>query len=868
MSLSIDDAGQKLASVDAAGVFRIRNLKERERSLMQKTSEPKIVVAAMAPKGDWCAYATIDGVVRMRTTQKDDKGELRTLKLQGGESPVTHLAWRPDGHMLASIDLTGTVRIFDHEGTAKLGYTLKDIQSVEHLSYSADDKIIVGFRGKTPTMKATTFRVVAYSPKVAKAVGTTLFSDASVSSSERTYIHPNGSALLTAEGGATTLTLLHRGVKRFVHLGPKTGADVLRAKIRNVGISEDGTEIAWGTKIATSTPLLERKGELPLGPLERAFSFATLSLHDNLEEAAFRRAVFHEGDTRFNFTALTTGAQEPLISERKLPKRVPLNPGLGGRPVASTLSFFGPDHAVAGFPNGLHLFELKRYGAKTAGSMLVRKKHTYEPKIPVEEVAVHRERNLVLGTGSDGVFRLWRRDDPQAILQFLVVGKEWVAWTKEGYYACSAGGEKLIRWHVDRGPERIGYVYPAEQFRDRFHRPDVIGRLLGAENLAKAIEAADSAKGVSTIAATIANSLPPTVAVTTNFENGATLASGELSIQANAEVDANRSIDTIRLLIDGRPWVGQDPSFRERSARRQAEWKLRLSPGVHSIAVVAKAEGTEGFSDDVFCTIIPAKAKTLRPTLHILSVGVNDYPANSNLAKLNCAVNDARAIEKAFRDRSKGLFDQVESHVLIDGDATREGILRSLARLEKTVGPDDLTVVFFAGHGERNDQGNFFFMTHDAELAKLKDTALSAQEFQDRIATLPSRRVLILLDACHSGALDASGVVKSKGAVGGQDDLAQRLKRSDVGVVTLCASMRDEKSLESASLGHGFFTLSLVKGLSGAAGVNAEGEIHLSRLCAYVEEQVPELSNDRQHPVVGRPTSVRSFAIARIESRE
>jgi hypothetical protein len=37
----------------------------------------------------------------------------------------------------------------------------------------------------------------------------------------------------------------------------------------------------------------------------------------------------------------------------------------------------------------------------------------------------------------------------------------------------------------------------------------------------------------------------------------------------------------------------------------------------------------------------------------------------------------------------------------------------------------------------------------------------------------------------------------------------------------------------------------------------------VTRLFAFVEERVPDRTEDRQHPVMGRPTTVRSFSLAK-----
>ena len=72
-----------------------------------------------------------------------------------------------------------------------------------------------------------------------------------------------------------------------------------------------------------------------------------------------------------------------------------------------------------------------------------------------------------------------------------------------------------------------------------------------------------------------------------------------------------------------------------------------------------------------------------------------------------------------------------------------------------------------------------------------------------------------------------------------------------------------ENSVENAALKHGYFTQALTEGLSGRADYNKDGLVYLTELDAYLVNRVKELSNDHQHPVTARPTSVKPFPLSR-----
>lgn len=115
-------------------------------------------------------------------------------------------------------------------------------------------------------------------------------------------------------------------------------------------------------------------------------------------------------------------------------------------------------------------------------------------------------------------------------------------------------------------------------------------------------------------------------------------------------------------------------------------------------------------------------------------------------------------------------------------------------------------------------------------------------------------RLIAILDACHSGA--------ASGPPARADDLVRDLVTDDYGVVVMYSSLGREYSLEDPEAGHGFFTLGLVEALAGQADFNRDRLVHLHELDAYARRRVRELSEGMQHPVTGRPPTVRSFPLA------
>ncbi len=78
-----------------------------------------------------------------------------------------------------------------------------------------------------------------------------------------------------------------------------------------------------------------------------------------------------------------------------------------------------------------------------------------------------------------------------------------------------------------------------------------------------------------------------------------------------------------------------------------------------------------------------------------LVVGINDY---KSAPPLGYACQDAEAIAELLKSQLR--FPEENVDVLLDADASREGIMSSFLRLSgNDVDPDDRIVFFFAGHG-------------------------------------------------------------------------------------------------------------------------------------------------------------------------
>ncbi len=129
-----------------------------------------------------------------------------------------------------------------------------------------------------------------------------------------------------------------------------------------------------------------------------------------------------------------------------------------------------------------------------------------------------------------------------------------------------------------------------------------------------------------------------------------------------------------------------------------------------------------------------------------LFVGITAY-ADSPL--YGCA-DDATFLAAAFAER--GLIAPDDAFVFTDADATRGNVVAALTDLSERVGPDDLVVVFFSGHGGvvANSPDPIELDGTDETLV-FYDGEISDTQFVLHLDQVNAGTMLLALDACQSG---------------------------------------------------------------------------------------------------------------------
>lgn len=445
----------------------------------------------------------------------------------------------------------------------------------------------------------------------------------------------------------------------------------------------------------------------------------------------------------------------------------------------------------------------------------------------VTSVAISTDDRYVLSGSSDGTTRLSDISTGKEIAQFIsFTDGEWVVITPEGYFNASPNGAKHLNVRVGNN------VYSIDNFYEKFFNPVYVASVLSG----KKVEAvADIRKGVLT---------PPDVKIISPEPN-TSFSTDTINITVSAK-DTGGGIDEIRLYHNGKA-IGED----QRAVKIVPKGNETIKTYTVTLIDGANTFKATGFSKDrteanTYELIVKLTAPQKDVSLYILVVGINKY--KNPALNLNYAEPDAKGIVNFFKQKGKGLFKKVEYIEIYNEQATKETIISKLKQLQNTQ-PQDAVLIYLAGHGE-SVSDNWYFIPHELTYPEreedVKTKGVSSNELSGHIKDIRAQKILVLIDACKSGAV----LIAFRGF---EDRKALSQLSRATGVHVIAASTKDQFAAEVKDLGHGVFTYTLLEGLKGRAAGAGE-TVTVRKLMGYVEEQLPEITRkykqEAQYPVV------------------
>jgi hypothetical protein len=254
-----------------------------------------------------------------------------------------------------------------------------------------------------------------------------------------------------------------------------------------------------------------------------------------------------------------------------------------------------------------------------------------------------------------------------------------------------------------------------------------------------------------------------------------------------------------------------------------------------------------------------------------LLIGVGKYVLpNNDLPGIDLDIDNMKHVAKIMG------FAPGDIKVLFDDTATYTGVKSALSTwMRDGVGPNDRVLIYFSGHGTRvpdprpakAGELDDALVLHDVKTTKVNGRASLANvllgfEFGEALTAIPSRHILVLVDACHSGTAtrtlalgnrrlgEGSGAVKFFNWPGAPTGATRGLKTTSGGGENYAAvsAARDDEYAIATQHG-GLFTLGVLDTIDAASRDARRMSVAELRTATatYIEKHTDEQS--RHHPV-------------------
>lgn len=293
----------------------------------------------------------------------------------------------------------------------------------------------------------------------------------------------------------------------------------------------------------------------------------------------------------------------------------------------------------------------------------------------------------------------------------------------------------------------------------------------------------------------------------------------------------------------------EERAEREKARHDEAE--------ARRIAMAAKVKGKPGTATETRGEAETGGEETAGAALDItnrpvrdkwaLIIGISNFQ-DKNL-NLKYPAKDARDFHDFLIKEANFAPDHVK--LLVDEKATRANILSELGDkwLPRVANPDDLVLIYISSHGSASDMdigGVNYLLAHDSQVDSLYASGLPMQDLTRIIkGRVHSDRVVLVLDACHSGAAEAAG---SKGLYR-KGNLDAEAVAQGTGQLVISSSQPSQVSWESKNYQNSVFTRCLIESLRKNGSATTLGDA-FQNLKDRVQEEVLRERGVMQTPVL------------------
>ncbi len=229
--------------------------------------------------------------------------------------------------------------------------------------------------------------------------------------------------------------------------------------------------------------------------------------------------------------------------------------------------------------------------------------------------------------------------------------------------------------------------------------------------------------------------------------------------------------------------------------------------------------------------------KDIKVKVWAVIVGVGRYP---HLQSLKYTDDDAYRMYAFLKSPEGGALKDEQIMVLIDEDATRANMIRTMKKVFLKADENDVVMLYYSGHGL---DGYFVPTDYDGI-----NNLVKHEEVIDIFKQSKAKHKIVFADACHSGsmlAMKSPDVIKST-----IEKYYSAFSTTNGGTALLMSSKAEETSLEDSGLRQGVFSHFLMRGLKGEADKNGNDIVTMNELFDFVHSKVTKYTVKAQTPTL------------------
>ncbi len=481
----------------------------------------------------------------------------------------------------------------------------------------------------------------------------------------------------------------------------------------------------------------------------------------------------------------------------------------------------------------------------------------------VLKMAFANDSNEILTASIDNTIRAWDTRTGKVKYKIIFIDStDWIIISPKGYYQCTPAAAKLLHY-VTKDYKIITF----EQLDTKYNRPDKVLEAMDnkdsilIKSYKKAWEKRIRKLGIDTTAFREGYSVPES-----DFANREDIEyeqrSGTLTLHIKG-VDSTYKLDRFNIWVNEVPVFGlKGKSLRSKNSNSlDTTITVNLSQGKNTIETsITNDNGTESYRMPLEVNYTPEVKQNA--TTRFIGIGIDRFA--DTRYNLHYSVKDIRDLSAKLKEKYKGdiIIDTLfnENVSLSNVKALKKYLLRTTE--------NDKVIIAYSGHGLLSKDFDYYLSTYSVNFEKPELNGLPYDELENLLDSIPARKKLLLIDACHSGEVDKDELVRistaadsmhlKKGAepIEYKDDEAHLgMKNSfelmqslfvnvgkSTGATIISAAGGTQFALERGDLKNGVFTYAILEAMQ------TYPTIKISELKKIVGERVVQLTNGLQKP--------------------